>query len=279
MFDSAAVPTSPPAGPAWDAAGFYLYSPNAAHAWTPADVRAVGAWVRWLLPIYVYDPLGRDGSAGAAVLRAITQLRSMGGPNNGVAIALEVEERDAPHAHGTGFLAAWCAGLRAAGYVPVIYTSASVRGDVEGFEADLWLANWNGIAELIPGSAITQYKSPVSDPSTGVDWNVVADALALWPTHQGGTVPPSSPTLNAPIVAAVKSPSGQGYYLCASDGGVFTFGDAVFHGAAADHEAHTGAPIVAMMLTQTGAGYWLVGDDGAVYSFGDAHYHGGANTK
>lgn len=35
---------------------------------------------------------------------------------------------------------------------------------------------------------------------------------------------------NAPIVGMAVTPSGQGYYLVAADGGVFTFGDAVFHG-------------------------------------------------
>jgi hypothetical protein len=37
----------------------------------------------------------------------------------------------------------------------------------------------------------------------------------------------------APVVAMAATPTGKGYWLAASDGGVFTFGDAVFSGSAA----------------------------------------------
>ena len=37
--------------------------------------------------------------------------------------------------------------------------------------------------------------------------------------------------LNAPIVGMATTPDGGGYWLVASDGGVFTFGDAGFYGS------------------------------------------------
>jgi hypothetical protein len=37
--------------------------------------------------------------------------------------------------------------------------------------------------------------------------------------------------LNRPIVAIAATPDGGGYWLAATDGGVFTYGDAAFHGA------------------------------------------------
>jgi hypothetical protein len=37
--------------------------------------------------------------------------------------------------------------------------------------------------------------------------------------------------LNKPIVGMKLTPSGNGYWLIASDGGVFSFGDAVFYGS------------------------------------------------
>jgi hypothetical protein len=66
--------------------------------------------------------------------------------------------------------------------------------------------------------------------------------------------------------------SGRGYWLVASDGGVFSFGDARYFGS-------TGAmrlarPIVGMAATASGRGYWLVASDGGVFSFGDARYFG-----
>jgi hypothetical protein len=66
--------------------------------------------------------------------------------------------------------------------------------------------------------------------------------------------------------------SGQGYWLVASDGGIFTFGDAGFYGS-------TGAivlnrPIVSMATTPSGHGYWLFASDGGVFTFGDARFYG-----
>jgi hypothetical protein len=64
----------------------------------------------------------------------------------------------------------------------------------------------------------------------------------------------------------------SGYYLTASDGGVFTFGNLPFCGS-------TGAiglnePVVGMAATPDGGGYWLVASDGGIFSFGDAAFLG-----
>ena len=37
--------------------------------------------------------------------------------------------------------------------------------------------------------------------------------------------------LNKPIVGMAATPDGGGYWLVASDGGIFTFGDARFYGS------------------------------------------------
>src|SRR5581483_4423138 len=39
--------------------------------------------------------------------------------------------------------------------------------------------------------------------------------------------------LNAPVVGIAATADGGGYWLVASDGGVFTFGDAAYHGSMA----------------------------------------------
>ena len=38
--------------------------------------------------------------------------------------------------------------------------------------------------------------------------------------------------LNKPVVGLASSPSGRGYWLAASDGGIFNYGDAPFQGSA-----------------------------------------------
>ncbi|MDA8340662.1 MAG: hypothetical protein M0007_00310, partial [Actinomycetota bacterium] len=50
--------------------------------------------------------------------------------------------------------------------------------------------------------------------------------------------------LNAPIVGMAATPDGHGYWLVASDGGVFSFGDATFLGSMG--AKHLNAPIVGM---------------------------------
>jgi N-acetylmuramoyl-L-alanine amidase len=64
----------------------------------------------------------------------------------------------------------------------------------------------------------------------------------------------SSP--NAPIVGMAATPDGGGYWLVASDGGIFTFGDAGFFGS--EGGTALNAPIVGMATTPDGGGYWLI---------------------
>ena len=68
------------------------------------------------------------------------------------------------------------------------------------------------------------------------------------------------------------TPDGGGYWLVASDGGVFAYGDAVFYGSAGN--LHLTKPVVGMAVTPDGGGYWLVASDGGVFSYGDAAFHG-----
>jgi hypothetical protein len=80
-------------------------------------------------------------------------------------------------------------------------------------------------------------------------------------------------SLNAPIVAMVPSVTGHGYFMVASDGGVFAFGDAHFAGSCPGIGGCSGQT-VAVVPDATGNGYWVVTKEGAVYGFGDARYLG-----
>ena len=74
-----------------------------------------------------------------------------------------------------------------------------------------------------------------------------------------------------------------GYWLDASDGGVFSFGDTQFYGSIPGlglHPAGSGlpnslnAPIVGMVPSTDDDGYFMVASDGGVFAFGDAHFAG-----
>jgi SpoIID/LytB domain protein len=72
----------------------------------------------------------------------------------------------------------------------------------------------------------------------------------------------------------VNNPSGglSGYWVVAPDGGVFSFGDAKFHGSTGGLKLNS--PILGMATTPAGAGYWLAAADGGIFSFGDAKFYG-----
>jgi subtilase family serine protease len=84
---------------------------------------------------------------------------------------------------------------------------------------------------------------------------------------------PMAPVVASDLAAGSACTKGlPGYWLAASDGGIFSFGHAGFYGS-------TGAltlnrPIVGMAATPDGGGYWLVASDGGIFSFGDAGFHG-----
>jgi hypothetical protein len=78
--------------------------------------------------------------------------------------------------------------------------------------------------------------------------------------------------LNAPMVGLAATPDGGGYWLVGADGGVFSFGDATFHGSLGGTQLN--APIVGIAATPDGGGYWLVGADGGIFAYGDASFYG-----
>ena len=77
------------------------------------------------------------------------------------------------------------------------------------------------------------------------------------------TVPP-------PILAIARTPDGNGYWLVAADGGVFSYGDAGFYGSLSS-KGVTSSSVVAMAATPDGKGYWLIDSSGDVWAFGDAN--------
>ena len=113
------------------------------------------------------------------------------------------------------------------------------------------------------------------------------------------------------MVGIAPSPDSTGYWIVASDGGIFTFGDAASTGPWAPRSTSpwwvwppprragtgwwrrtagsspsttpflgsTGAveltkPVVAMVATPDGRGYWLFASDGGMFAFGDAEFYG-----
>ncbi len=84
--------------------------------------------------------------------------------------------------------------------------------------------------------------------------------------------PYGSPGWNADPVAMAAAPDGAGYWIAATDGGVFTFGRVPFLGSAGALPLQR--PVVGMAVTPSGNGYWLVASDGGIFAYGDAAFYG-----
>jgi hypothetical protein len=93
-------------------------------------------------------------------------------------------------------------------------------------------------------------------------------------TYTVSPTPPASTTTTTTTTPPSSShpAPGQGYWMVAGDGGVFSFGNAQFYGSEASHPLN--ASIVAIVGTIDHHGYWLFAADGGVFTFGDAVFYG-----
>lgn len=115
------------------------------------------------------------------------------------------------------------------------------------------------------------------------DWHSTAcpgDPIARWvddgaPAPGLVWAPPPQVQLGTPLAALAPTPTGAGYLLVGTDGGVFTFGDAMYFGSLPELGLVPNAPIVGAAVSPSGGGYALCGADGGVFTFGDFPYLGG----
>ncbi len=78
------------------------------------------------------------------------------------------------------------------------------------------------------------------------------------------------------LALGVGAGTGDGYWLVAADGGVFSYGSAQFFGSAANLPLN--AEVVGMVATPSTNGYWQVALDGGVFAYGDAGFFGSAGA-
>ena len=113
-----------------------------------------------------------------------------------------------------------------------------------------------------------------SVPGTGVDFasGVVNVGRAVAGPSAAGPLQavPNAAQISATSIPDV--PTGKGYWLAASDGGIFSYGNAAFLGSTGGITLNK--PIVGMAATPTGKGYWLAASDGGIFAFGDAKFYG-----
>jgi hypothetical protein len=99
------------------------------------------------------------------------------------------------------------------------------------------------------------------------------------PTAQTATGAFAITVMSSSPATAVKgltltNPALGGYWLVASDGGVFGLGNTGFFGSAGSLALRK--PIVGVVATPDRKGYWLVASDGGVFAFGNTGFYGSA---
>ena len=81
-----------------------------------------------------------------------------------------------------------------------------------------------------------------------------------------------TPGLGSPVVDMNATPTGSGYQMTTTDGGMLSYGQSMFYGSMGGMPLNR--PIVGMASTPDGRGYWEVASDGGIFSFGDAQFYG-----
>ena len=116
---------------------------------------------------------------------------------------------------------------------------------------------------------------PRRPTATATGWSPPTAASSPSATRSS-TARPAALHLNKPIVGMAATPDGGGYWLVASDGGIFSFGDAQFYGSTGCIQLNS--PIVGMAAGPGGNGYWLVASDGGIFNYGSANFYGSAGS-
>jgi hypothetical protein len=158
------------------------------------------------------------------------------------------------------------------GVYPAAPAISALPGSSVSSAVELWASgeNMNVSLSLSGGQGVFHLESGGCDLAAGTSCNATI-----------GFTPPSVGVYTATLLVSgpngtqdvtVRGISSHGYQLAAADGGVFSFGDAVFYGSTG--ALHLNRPVVGMAATPDHGGYWLVASDGGIFAFGDAHFYG-----
>ena len=183
----------------------------------------------------------------------------------------------------------------------------------------VWSIRGGTLYGLNPASGATVEQVSVGGQANHFPTPSVGDGLLLSPSTDRVYAFSGSFGLPGPSSPPPPAPPNSSYWTVASDGGIFSFGNAQFWGstgaivlnrpivgmaAKTDHDGYwlvasdggvfsfgnatfwgsTGAlrlnsPVVGVAATPDGGGYWLVAADGGVFAFGDAAFHGSMGGK
>ena len=105
---------------------------------------------------------------------------------------------------------------------------------------------------------------------------VTLDNIAQPPANVALKLTWNAPYTSACIAQGQSASNTPGYWMVASDGGIFNFGNAGFYGSTGNLTLNK--PIVGMAVPSVPYGYWMVASDGGIFAFGNAPFYGSAGN-
>jgi hypothetical protein len=220
-------------------------------------------FARWVWQEAGADTVGLDAAAGSFYVYGQNNNTLGSVPNVGDAVVFDY--------HGGG----------SADHVAIV-TQVNGDGTIETVSGD-WGGSGGSEAAFSSTSHVT-LNAPAYGAAVG-SWPgimgmtlsgfVAPVGLTAGPGSSGGpTGTPVPPTYYYRGVAGDRT--GGGYWIVGSDGGIFSYGDAGFHGSMGGTKLN--ANVVGIARTPDGNGYWLAAEDGGVFALGDAPFFGSAGA-
>ncbi len=141
----------------------------------------------------------------------------------------------------------------------------TTQGDRAGLIDELSGGTWSTVTAPVPGNDI-------GAPHRDTELETVS-CTSRGACNAGGFYQTTGP--NEQGIFESYTPV-EGYYSVASDGGIFNYGSANFHGSRGGQAIN--APMVGIAATPGNGGYWEVGSDGGIFSYGNAVFHGSTGS-
>ena len=136
----------------------------------------------------------------------------------------------------------------------------------------VWTIDGSTLKGLQPSNGATAETLSLGGQANHFPTPSVGDGLLLAPSADQVHAFSGSAGIPGPPSPPPPAPPNSSYWEVASDGGIFTFGNAAFHGSMGGKPLNR--PIVGMAATPDDNGYWLVASDGGIFNYGDAGFFG-----
>ena len=141
----------------------------------------------------------------------------------------------------------------------------------------VWSISSGTLYGINPANGATVSQVPTGGEANHFPTPSVGDGLLLVPSTDQVYAYSGSAGIPGPPSSPPPAPPNSSYWLTASDGGIFTFGNAGFYGSAGSIPLNR--PVVGMAPTASKHGYWLVASDGGIFTYGDAGFFGSQGGK